>query len=133
MCYDWVNLGAMVLLSSGSRSCYVASIFCGGYNRGEHMLAVYSGGELRCITCLLCSSVCPASAIVVTTGISTIGVRCAEILQVCYFRCIFCGWCDVVCPVMCVTENARMYCSVGTALGLLLSKEMLVMFYCSAF
>ena len=64
--------------------------------RGEHALRRYSSGEEICISCYLCSSICPALAINIESSFSTSlndFLRKTTRYDINYTKCIFCGFC----------------------------------------
>jgi len=66
--------------------------------RGRPVLVEESGKE-RCVACGLCSRVCPALAIEVQAGETTLEKeRYPEKFEINMLRCIYCGFCEEVCP-----------------------------------
>ena len=66
--------------------------------RGRPVLVQEEYGE-RCVACGLCSRVCPAIAIEVQAGETTMEKeRYPSLFEINMLRCIFCGFCEEVCP-----------------------------------
>ena len=66
--------------------------------RGRPVLVQEEYGE-RCVACGLCSRVCPAIAIEVQAGETTMEKeRYPSLFEINMLRCIFCGYCQEVCP-----------------------------------
>ena len=66
--------------------------------RGRPVLVEENGKE-RCVACGLCSRVCPALAIEVQAGETTLEKeRYPEKFEINMLRCIYCGFCEEVCP-----------------------------------
>ena len=66
--------------------------------RGRPVLVEENGVE-RCVACGLCARVCPAMAIEVQAGETTLAKeRYPERFEINMLRCIFCGFCEEACP-----------------------------------
>jgi NADH-quinone oxidoreductase subunit I len=66
--------------------------------RGRPVLVSEEGTE-RCVACGLCARVCPALAIEVQAGETTLTKeRYPERFEINMLRCIFCGLCEEACP-----------------------------------
>ena len=66
--------------------------------RGRPVLVTEEGTE-RCVACGLCARVCPALAIEVQAGETTLSKeRYPERFEINMLRCIFCGLCEEACP-----------------------------------
>ena len=66
--------------------------------RGRPVLVEEAGVE-RCVACGLCARVCPALAIDVQAGETTLEKeRYPVLFEINMLRCIFCGFCEEACP-----------------------------------
>jgi NADH-quinone oxidoreductase subunit I len=69
--------------------------------RGKHVLTVKEDGTLRCTSCMLCATYCPAECIhIVAADDSDKEVEKAPVsFEIEMLRCVFCGFCEEACPV----------------------------------
>lgn len=69
--------------------------------KGKHVLTVKEDGTLRCTSCMLCSTYCPAQCIhIVAADDSDKSVEKAPVsFEIEMLRCVFCGFCEEACPV----------------------------------
>jgi NADH-quinone oxidoreductase subunit I len=68
--------------------------------RGLHRLMVRDDGQVRCVACMLCPTVCPAHCISIVpeeSDAATIEKRPA-IFEIDELRCVVCGLCVEACP-----------------------------------
>ena len=72
--------------------------------RGLHRLMQRDDGQVRCVACMLCPTVCPANCITIVpeevtdaNGVKTIEKRPA-IFEIDELRCVVCGLCVEACP-----------------------------------
>lgn len=74
-----------------------------GY-RGEHYLKVDDGGNIKCVACYMCSTVCPAECIIIEgeeTPLEDFGAqrfKKPESFEIDMLKCIYCGMCVEACP-----------------------------------
>jgi NADH-quinone oxidoreductase subunit I len=70
-------------------------------NRGRHVLTLRPDGEVQCVACNLCATVCPAYCIEIVAGANVADAahpKSPVRFDIDYARCIFCGFCVEACP-----------------------------------
>ena len=85
-----------------------------GY-RAEHRLMLRENGDIRCTSCLLCQTICPANCIEILpeeSPVKTIEKRPLEFF-INELRCIFCGLCVEVCPCDAIRMDTGKYENAG--------------------
>lgn len=69
--------------------------------RGRHRLTLYPNGDIRCTSCFLCATACPAKCIYIEAAehddstIEKFPLR----YEIDTLLCIYCGYCVEACPV----------------------------------
>jgi NADH-quinone oxidoreductase subunit I len=69
--------------------------------RGRHRLTLYPSGDVRCTSCFLCATACPARCIYIEAaehGDSSIE-KFPHRYEIDTLLCIYCGYCVEACPV----------------------------------
>jgi NADH-quinone oxidoreductase subunit I len=70
--------------------------------RGKHILTTRDNGELRCVACYMCETVCPADCIhIVAEEDPDATVEWEKrplVFEIDLLRCVFCGYCVDACP-----------------------------------
>jgi NADH-quinone oxidoreductase subunit I len=70
-------------------------------NRGRHVLTLRPDGEVQCVSCNLCATVCPAYCIEIVAKANfadQVHPKSPLRFDLDYSRCIFCGFCVEACP-----------------------------------
>ena len=70
--------------------------------RGRIVLTRDPDGEERCVSCYLCSSVCPVDCITIQGTEDENERRYPEKFDINFSRCIFCGMCEEACPTLAI-------------------------------
>lgn len=69
--------------------------------RGRHRLTLYENGDVKCTSCFLCATACPARCIYIEAaqhpdpGVEKFPAR----YEIDTLLCIYCGYCVEACPV----------------------------------
>jgi NADH-quinone oxidoreductase subunit I len=91
-------------------------------SRGEHYLKVDDLGNLKCVACYMCSTICPAECIIIVgeeTPLEDYGAqrfKKPEVFEIDMLKCIYCGMCVEACPKDAIAMTTT-YNQVGTKRG----------------
>jgi NADH-quinone oxidoreductase subunit I len=70
--------------------------------RGRHILATRDDGQLRCVACYMCETVCPADCIHIVAEEDPEATveweKRPKVFEIDLLRCVFCGYCVDACP-----------------------------------
>jgi NADH-quinone oxidoreductase subunit I len=69
-------------------------------NRGLHRLMLREDGQVRCVACMMCPTVCPAHCITIVPEEAADGTieKRPRIFEIDELRCVVCGLCAEACP-----------------------------------
>lgn len=76
--------------------------------RGKHVLTQNPDGTMRCVACLMCSTICPADCILIqaSENFHNEEQRYPETFSIDMSRCIMCGLCVEACPKDAIRQTA---------------------------
>jgi NADH-quinone oxidoreductase subunit I len=69
--------------------------------RGRHRLTLYPNGDVKCTSCFLCATACPAKCIYIEAAEHEDGEveKFPKRYEIDTLLCIYCGYCVEACPV----------------------------------
>lgn len=79
--------------------------------RGRHRLTLYPDGDLRCTSCFLCATACPAKCIYIEAaehGDSNTE-KFPHRYEIDTLLCIYCGYCVEACPVDAIRMDSGLH------------------------
>ncbi len=71
-------------------------------SRARIILTRDPDGDERCVSCFLCSAVCPVTCISMEGAEREDGRRYAPWFRINFARCIYCGLCEEACPTLAI-------------------------------
>jgi NADH-quinone oxidoreductase subunit I len=79
-----------------------------GY-RGEHRLMKRPDGAIRCTSCMLCATACPADCMEIVAAESPDPKieKYPRVFNINLLRCVFCGLCVEACPVDAIRMDTK--------------------------
>ena len=95
--------------------------------RGVHaLLSDTDSGELKCVACMLCATICPSQCIDVVGRQTSQGKSRPESFDLDLTRCIYCGLCEEVCPEAAIVMTRHYELATYDKGDLLLTKAKLI-------
>lgn len=95
--------------------------------RGAHALLTYpETGQLKCVACMLCATICPSRCISIEGGETSDGRSLPVSFELDLTRCIFCGFCEEVCPEAAIVMTREYELATFDKSDLLLTKKSLI-------
>ncbi len=98
------NMGKWLTGRKGALTAYYPEEVRADYspnNRGRHVLTTRPNGEVQCVACNLCATICPAYCIEIVAApnrAEPAHPKSPLRFEIDYARCIFCGFCVEACP-----------------------------------
>jgi NADH-quinone oxidoreductase subunit I len=78
-------------------------------HRGLHRLMLRDDGEVRCVACMMCPTVCPAHCITIVPEETADGriEKRPKLFEIDELRCVVCGLCAEACPCDAIRMDTR--------------------------
>ena len=88
-------------------------------NRGLHRLMTRDDGQVRCVACMMCPTVCPAHCITIVAEEAPDGSieKRPRIFEIDELRCVVCGLCVEACPCDAIRMDTGIHAAPVTNRG----------------
>ncbi len=93
--------------------------------RGRHLLLRDKTDRIKCVACMLCSTICPAECIYIEPTEDEKG-KYPDTYSIDLGRCIFCGLCVEACPKEAIVMTNTYELAEYTREAMILDKEQLL-------
>ncbi len=96
------------------------------FRGSQALLTDPATGDIKCVACMLCPTVCPSQCIHVVGEQTADGRSRPAIFEIDLSRCVFCGLCEEVCPMAAIVMTNNYELSTYDKADFLLDKEWLM-------
>lgn len=95
------------------------------FRGAQALLTDPATGDVKCVACMLCATICPSGCIHITGEQSPDGRSRPAQFDLDLSRCVFCGFCEEVCPEAAIVMTRRYELATYDKSDFLLTKEKL--------
>jgi len=95
------------------------------FRGAQALLTDPATGDVKCVACMLCATICPSGCIHITGEQTPDGRSRPAQFDLDLSRCVFCGFCEEVCPEAAIVMTRRYELATYDKSDFLLTKEKL--------